>query len=111
MADCIVCGIEYDPKGPEKRRSGGLITHCAECSEETVARHAGVMSGEGKMASVQILQFNSQSDREVYLHYWKVNSGLYTGKSCQISKTASTPSIGFKINGTFASNPNHKGKS
>ena len=63
------------------------------------------------MSSMQVLQFKSEQDKDQYLHYWKVNSGLFTGKSCQLSRSVSTPSTEFKTLGTFVSNPNHKGKS
>lgn len=111
MRTCIVCGDDFDPRSKEKRLAGGLSIHCADCSEETTIPYAGVSAGEGKMAAVQLLKFNSADDRKAYLDYWKVNSGLYKGRSCQIGHgLKSTPSIGFKIVQTLEGNSNHKGK-
>ena len=111
MKTCVSCGDEFDPRSPEKRRAGGLSTHCPDCSEETSVRYAGVTNGEGKMASVQLLKFNSVEDRESYLDFWKVNSGLYKGKSCQIGHgLKSTPAVGFKVIAENNPNKNAKGK-
>ena len=111
MKVCIVCGDDFDPHGKEKRAAGGLITHCGECSEETSVRYAGVSAGEGKMAAVQLLKFNSTEDRKAYLDYWKVNSGLYKGKSCQIGHGLKTsPGFSYQTVAVFEGNTNHKGK-
>ncbi len=112
MRTCVECGVEFDPRSPAKRRVGGLATNCVDCSEETVVRYAGVSAGEGKMSSVQILKFENSADRTAYLDYWKVNSGLYKGKSCQIGHgLKKTPNIKFSTQATFTGNVNHKGKS
>ena len=78
---------------------------------EDTPRYAGVAAGEGKMNSVQILKFANTSDREQYLEYWKVNSGLYRGKSCQIGYgLKKTPNISFSTVAANLGNVNHKGK-
>ena len=111
MRTCVECGTEFDPRSKAKRLAGGLITNCVDCSEETMVRYAGVSAGEGKMSSVQILKFENSADRAAYLDYWKVNSGLYKGKSCQIGHgLKKTPSISFETVATFKANENHKGK-
>ena len=110
MRTCLICGDEFDHRSREKMRAGGLSTHCVGCSEETSVRYAGVQAGEGKGAAVQILKFQSQDDREGYLDYWKNNSGLYKGKSCQMGMLKATPNISFQTQATFTFNPNHKGK-
>lgn len=111
MNKCRECEAEFDVRSPEKRRAGGLATHCPDCSMEDTPRYAGVAAGEGKGNSVQILKFNNKEDREQYLEYWKVNSGLYKGKSCQIGRgLKSTPNVSFTTQATFTFNPNHKGK-
>lgn len=111
MADCIECGIEYDRNGPEKRRSGGLITHCPDCSEETVARHAGVMSGDGKQAGVTILSFGSTGQRDAFVTYWKAATGLHTGKNCQLGRgQPRSQKFEFKKVGEHGLGMNHKGK-
>ncbi len=111
MRICTECETEFDPRSKAKRIAGGLANHCPECSEETSVRYAGVSAGEGKMASVQILKFENSADRAAYLDYWKVNSGLYKGKSCQIGHgLKKTPNIKFSTQATFTGNTNHKGK-
>lgn len=110
LRTCVECGSEFDPRSPAKRRVGGLATNCVDCSEETVVRYAGVSAGEGKQGSVQVLKFNSPQDRANYLAFWKNNSGLYKGKSCQMGMLSNTPSISFETVATFKGNENHKGK-
>ena len=111
LRTCEECEIEFDPHSPEKRRAGGKINRCHDCSDEDTPRYAGVAAGEGKMSSVQILKFANTKDREDYLEYWKVNSGLYKGKSCQIGMgLKKTPNISFETRATFTGNTNHKGK-
>jgi len=111
MRTCQVCGDEFDHRSKAKRQAGGLSTHCPECSDETSVRYAGVQAGEGKMGAVQILKFESQDDRQKYLDFWWVNSGLHKSRSCQIGYgLKSTPPINFKVVATFEGNPNHKGK-
>lgn len=110
MRICAACGDDFDPRSPEKRRAGGLSTHCSDCSEETSVRYAGVQAGEGKGASVQILKFQSTEDRQKYMDFWWVNSGMMVGKQCQMGLRKSTPAVSFETRATFTFNPNHKGK-
>lgn len=111
MRICVVCGDDFDPRGKDKRVSGGLSTHCSECSEETSVRYAGVQNSDGKQAGVTILKFQNGDDREAYLDFWKVNSGLYKARSCQLGYgLKSTPAVGFKTVAVFEGNTNHKGK-
>ena len=111
LKTCIECESHFETNSPAKRKAGGLATHCPDCSEENTPRYAGVAAGEGKMSSVQILKFANTQDREAYLEYWKVNSGLYKGKSCQIGMgLKKTPNISFETRATFTGNVNHKGK-
>lgn len=110
MRMCASCGDEFDPRSPAKRRAGGLVTHCVDCSEETSVRYAGISSGEGKMAQVQILKFQSSEDRQKYMDFWWVNSGMMVGKSCQLGLRKSTPAVSFETRATFAGNTNNKGK-
>jgi len=110
MRDCIVCGDEFDPRSREKRAIGGLSTHCVDCSDETSVRYAGIAAGDGKMAQVQVLKFQSNEDRQGYLRYWAANSGLNTGKQCQMHYRAKETGIKFQTVATFTANGNHKGK-
>lgn len=107
---CVECGDEY---GWDKNRAklGGKRIHCADCAEETSVRYAGVQGSDGKQASVSILRFDSQQDREQYLDFWQANSGLKKGKSCQLGwGLKSTPSISFQTVAVFEGNVNAKGK-
>lgn len=111
MRTCTECEADYDPFSVEKRRAGGKITVCPECAYDPVVKYVGVSAGEGKAANVSILRFSSQKDRENYLAFWKANSGLNKGKSCQLSRgLKTTPAIKFETRAEFVSNRNHKGK-
>lgn len=110
MCECVECGQEFNQNSPEKRRAGGLVTHCPECSEETTTRHAGVMSGDGKQAAVQVLAFERPEDRNQFLNFWAASTGLHTGKNCQISRLPSPQALHFRKLAEFGGNPNHKGK-
>lgn len=110
MRICVECEEQFDVDSPAKRRVGGLKTHCVDCSEETTVKYAGVNGADGKMASTQILKFDSQQDREKYLAYWRASSGMNTGKSCQLTFRASEPKVSKHIVLTQIANENHKGK-
>lgn len=112
MRVCVECDVEYDPRSPQKRAVGGLISHCPECSEETVAKHAGVTAGDGKQAGVQVLAFESPQAREGFLSYWKAATGLYTGKQCQMGRgQPNSPKMEFRKVTEHGVGMNHKGKS
>jgi len=111
IINCSECDVQFDQHSREKRKVGGISTHCVDCSEETVVKYAGVAAGEGKAANVSILKFNSERDRSNYLSFWQANTGLHKGKSCHLSRgLKSTPDIKFETRATFVANPNHKGK-
>lgn len=110
MRECVECGGDFNPYSKSKRAIGGLSTHCEECSEETTVRYFGTSAGEGKQASVQVLKFNSQSDRDKYARYWRASSGLNTGKQCQMAFRANEVNVHFQTRATFQGNTNHKGK-
>lgn len=108
---CATCDIEFDDASKEKKRVGGLIIHCPECSEETEVRVAGVMSGSGKMSGLEILKFESEEDRANYIRFHKNQSGFNKGKSCQLGNHLSTqPNIKFIKISENHPNLNHKGK-
>lgn len=83
---CKECGDPFDPNSSQKKRAGGLITHCPDCSEERVVRHAGVTAGDGKQSGVQILSFKSEDARNNFVNYWKAATGMNTGKQCQLGR-------------------------
>lgn len=107
---CIHCEEEFELNSPAKRKAGGKINECPDCSEETETKYAGVQAADGKQAQATILKFNSDEDRENYISFWKNNSGFNKGKSCQLGNHLSTtPNIQFE---TIVDHipTNHKGK-
>lgn len=110
MRECVECGIIFDLHSPEKRRAGGLSVNCPDCSEETTVKYAGVQAADGKQSQATILKFQSEQDKNKYLNFWQVTSGMKRGKVCQLSKTApTTPNIHFETITSFIPT-NHKGK-
>lgn len=108
--ECVICGIDFNPLSPEKKRVGGLRVNCPDCSEETTVKYAGVQAADGKQSQATILKFGSQKDKEKYISFWQNNSGLHKSRSCQLGNHLSTtPNIKFET--VVAFNPtNHKGK-
>lgn len=110
LRECSECGSRFDPLSPAKQRAGGRISTCPDCSDEPVVKYLGTQSGDGKMASISILAFNSVADREKYSDFWKNNSGLHKGKSCQLGSHLSTdPGVRFRTV-TQSTATNHKGR-
>lgn len=110
LRNCIECDSKFDPNSPAKRRAGGRVNTCPDCSEEPVVRYLGLQAGDGKQAGVTILSFDSMADREKYADFWKNNSGLHKGKSCQLgSHTSTTPGVSFRTV-TQSTATNHKGR-
>jgi hypothetical protein len=107
--ECVECGTAFDLRSPEKKRVGGLATTCPDCSEEATPRYLGLTAGDGKQASITVLKFNSAQDREAYREMWWVNSGMNTGKSCQISIRKPDPGVRFQTV-TQSTATNHKGR-
>lgn len=107
--ECIDCGIIFDLRSPEKRRTGGLATTCPDCSEEVTPKYLGLTSGDGKQASITVLKFNNANDREAYREMWYVNSGMMVGKSCQMGIRKSDPGVRFQTV-TQSTATNHKGR-
>jgi len=110
MRVCVNCEEEFDERSPEKRRVGGLITCCVDCSEEHVVKYAGVQAADGKQAQATILKFKSEQDKKQYISFWRNNSGWNVGKSCQLgAHLSTTPNVQFETIQAF--NPtNHKGR-
>jgi hypothetical protein len=108
--ECTDCENIFDSSSQQKKRAGGRINQCPDCSLETSPKVLGFASGDGKMASLSILKFKSQSDAEAYKEYFAKASGLRNGKSCQMHKPALTaPNVQFR---TVAQSEatNHKGR-
>lgn len=104
------CGMEFDPLSVEKRRVGGRITECSDCSEETTVKYAGVQAADGKQSQATILKFSSESDKKRYLAFWRNNNGTHKSKSCQLGNHLSTdPGIHFETVVAHVAT-NHKGR-
>jgi hypothetical protein len=115
MRECIHCGDEFNERSRRKELVGGRINECPDCVEanggdQSPPKYLGVMAGDGKMAGVTILQFDSEADRQAYAAAHRNNSGQNKGKECQLG-THLTPMSGIKfktVQKTEATN--HKGK-
>jgi len=111
IKQCIACEEEFDVNSPAKKKAGGKINLCPDCSEETTVKYAGLQAADGKQSQATILRFKSEQDKEKYLAFWKNNSGLYKSKSCQLGNHLSTtPDVEFETVVSFTPT-NHKGKS
>jgi len=107
--ECIICDCEFNPNSIEKRRIGGLVNTCPECSQEHSTKYLGLSAGDGKQAGITVLKFESQEDREAYRQMWWINSGMGVGKSCQLGRQTATPGVRFKTV-TQSTATNHKGR-
>lgn len=107
---CVECGDDY-LWDKSRAMLGGRRTQCGDCSEETTVKYAGVQNSDGKQAGVSILRFQSEDDRKNYIDFWQSNTGLKTGKNCQIGRgLKSTPAVSFQTVAVFEGNVNAKGK-
>ena len=111
IRECLACGVDFELNSPEKKRAGGLAIHCPDCSEETVVKHAGVQSADGKQAGVTVLAFRKPEDREDFLSFWKQATGMYTGKNCQLGRQPNSREFHFTKISETGIGMNHKGKS
>jgi hypothetical protein len=110
VKQCVLCDLFFDTNSPEKKLAGGLINHCADCSEETVVKYVGLQAADGKQSQATILKFESESDKNKYVAFWQNNSGYHKSKSCQLGNHLST-TPGVKFTTVVAHVPtNHKGK-
>ena len=110
LRECVECESMFDPRSPSKMRAGGHIGTCPDCSQESTVKYLGLANGDGKQASVTVLSFKSQEDRSRYADFWRNNTGIHKGKSCQLGSHLSTsPGISFKTV-TQSGATNHKGR-
>lgn len=110
LKECIHCETHFDPRSPAKQRAGGRINECPDCSTESTVRYLGLMAGDGKQAGITVLKFASDADRDSYAAFWKNNSGLHKGKSCQLgSHLSTTPGVSYQTV-TQSGATNHKGR-
>jgi hypothetical protein len=114
VKECKHCGSEFVVESRAKRLAGGLINECPDCVEELQTDKGdtlvGVMSGDGKAAMVTVMRFESNQDGKQFLHNWRLSTGFYRGKSCQMggTRTLDMDGKGRKVS-EFGGNPNHKG--
>lgn len=110
ILNCKNCSCEYDLHSSEKKKVGGYIYLCPDCSQENVIKYVGVQAADGKQAQATILKFESEADKLAYMAFWQNNSGLHKGKSCQLGNHLSTtPNVKFSTITSFTPT-NHKGK-
>ena len=85
IKECKHCGIEFNANSYAKKQSGGYINECPDCVEElgteTAVRYRGVTTGDGKMACMQILKFDSDAEANAYVSAWNNNSGFNNRRS------------------------------
>ena len=101
MRECKHCGDLFNPKSQRKQMVGGYANECPDCVEErggddSPPKYLGVMAGDGKMAGVTILKFETDADREAYAKAHRNNSGQSRGKECQLGGHL-TPMSGLKF--------------
>ena len=108
IKECKHCGIEFNAKSYAKKQAGGYINECPDCVEElgteTAVRYRGVTTGDGKMACMQILKFDSDAEANAYVSAWNNNSGFNNRRSGGLND------IKFTKVGENSGNSNHKGK-
>ena len=105
---CKHCGDDFNCKSARKRTVGGYINECPDCVEElgteTAVRYRGVVSGDGKMAAISIVKFQSQEDADMYVRSFNSSSGWNARKTNRCNE------INFEHVGVNIGNTNHKGK-
>ena len=105
---CKHCDEEFNPNSQRKKRVGGYINECADCVEElgteTAVRYRGVVTGDGKMAAISIIKFESEADANDYVKSYNSSSGWNARKENRCNQ------IKFNHVGANIGNSNHKGK-
>lgn len=105
LRECAECGDEFDDASDEKRRAGGRIVHCPDCSEESVVRYVGVQNAAGKQAGCTIVACDSNEDAQAFLDSWNRQSGS-VATTAQIGE----PQIAFRTVHENLPSLNHKGR-
>jgi len=115
LKECKWCEAEFDTDSRRKQLAGGYVNECPDCVEErggddSPPRYLGVTAGDGKMAGVTILKFETEADREAYAKAHRNNSGQNKGKECQLGGHLTSMS-GIKFSTVQKTEAvNHKGK-
>jgi len=90
--------------------AGGKAIHCPSCSDETAVKHVGLMDGTGKTASIQVLAFDDEQEREAFKKYWNAVTGMGNGKQCHFAYLPSERKHKFRKVCEQQGNANHKGR-
>ena len=114
MKTCVHCEFEFDLDSTMKKNVGGKINECVECVQElgteTTVKYLGLTSGDGKMASLSIVAFDSVEDRKAYGKAWASATDPYTSTPQSMSEVSgSFGSVKIRHIAFNAGNPNHKG--
>ena len=108
IKECRLCGDDFSLRCPKKRRVGGKINECPDCVEEhgleIKSRVRAFTTGDGKMAAMQILRFDSEDYAETYGKTWEANRGWNNQRRGGLNNVA------FSKVGENIGNSNHKGK-
>ena len=108
IKECKHCGEEFETTSWAKKRAGGYINECADCvvelGTEKAVRYRGVISGDGKMAAISIVRFDSEDDAEAYVKSFN-SSGAFGGRKTNSCNTIKHHHVGYN-----GGNGNHKGK-
>jgi len=114
LKECVHCHYDFDLRSTAKRNAGGKINECPDCVEElgteTAVKYLGLTSGEGKMATLSIVAFESVEDREAYGKAWQAATDPYQSSPRTMSEVSgSLGSVKMRHVSHNAANPNHKG--
>ena len=114
MRACTHCEYEFDLSSMAKKNAGGKINECPDCVEElgteTAVKYLGLTSGDGKMACLSIVAFDSVEDREAYGKAWQSATDPYQSNPRSMSEVSgSLGSVKMRHVSHNAGNPNHKG--
>ena len=111
---CVHCEYEFDLDSTMKKQVGGRINECPECVQElgteTTVKYLGLTSGDGKMANLSIVAFDSEEDRAAYGAAWQAATDPYTSSPSRMSEVSgSFGGVRIRHVDHQAGNPNHKG--
>jgi NAD-dependent SIR2 family protein deacetylase len=110
LRSCESCGAEFDSDSTEKRRAGGKIIHCPDCSTETATKYLGAPISGGKVHGIEVMAFESAEQREAYRVWRMANNGMFRGKVCQLGGNTAPPAGKYRVITSSDVNDNHKGK-
>ena len=110
LRQCRECGEEFNWKEKIKRY-GGYSNVCSDCHlsgpdpDANTPTLRAVTTGDGKMAAMTILKFDSSEDADMYVRAHNANTGWNNRRSGGINDIKHT------LVGENFGNVNHKGRS